>query len=52
MGFLAYISCVGIAALVIVIFKTIPVWEIFIGTMIGSSGILTLLVINKDKNND
>jgi hypothetical protein len=43
MGFLVYALCTGLGALVALIFMIVPVWQIIIGTLVGSVGVLIYL---------
>lgn len=49
LGFLAFSACVGFGALIGFIFVTFPVWQIVLGTILGSVGVLLYFMEKKDE---
>lgn len=47
LGFLAFTTCAGFGALIGFIFVIFPVWQIVLGTIIGSVGVLLYLLEKK-----
>lgn len=47
LGFLAFAACAGFGALIGLIFVIFPVWQIVLGTILGSVGVLLYLVGKK-----
>ncbi len=47
LGFLAFAGCSGFGALIGFIFTIFPMWQIVLGTILGSVGVLLYLVGKK-----
>ena len=47
LGFLAFVTCAGFGALIGFIFVIFPVWQIVLGTILGSVGVFLYLMEKK-----
>lgn len=47
LGFLAFAACAGFGAMIGFIFMNFPVWQIVLGTILGSVGVLLYLMEKK-----
>lgn len=47
LGFVAFAACAGFGALIGFIFVIFPVWQIVLGTILGSVGVLLYLMEKK-----